>query len=722
MTLGRYLAAAALLVLVLGSTSLASVTARRRLLPLWRGAPARLSEVILGLGIVLAVSELLGTVGLYRLLPIAIAFAAVGLAAWRLGARRSGSVAAREDEMGGARIRYSPIEVTAAVAAVSLVFAEWSVPTIDAFRGGMTSVDTLWYHLPVAARFVQEGWITHVHFLDNGSVTAFYPASSELLHGLGMMLVGSDALSPIINLGWLALALLAAWCLGRPFGVAPLTLIAAAVVLGTPELVSDEPAGAYNDVVVIALVVATLALLANTARTEARGMSPPTVGVAALAAGLAVGVKYTAIVPILALTVCLIAVTPRGHRLRVGGLWLLVVSLAGGLWYVRNLVVVGNPVPQVQFGLGPLQLHGPPVAGFRSTPADHLFEAHIWRDVFLPGFHDAFGPAWIPLLLLAAVGTLAALIAPRRSANWPSSRIVRTVALVGLATFIGYLFTPQPQPGRLPSLFVYNVRFVAPAVVLGLALVPIALASAQRWRVYAVLTAWGAMLVATQFAVGIWTHGPFTSPEPNSYFGPESFTAGAVAGVAAFFLGAAVLMVRRAPPRLPASFHFATAAALVAVVAAGFPLERSYLSNRYSHPADLGAAAGAPPEIARWADHLHHARIATANLILQYPLYGNDLSNHVQAVGIRGRHGAFPLPQGCAQWRAAVNRGGYGYVVTSDGVGPDGHLASTENPTGWTASDPSAVLKQHADVPAYPFAVRLSAFALRGTLDPGRCR
>ncbi len=69
----------------------------------------------------------------------------------------------------------------------------------------MTNVDTLWYHLPDAARFVQDGSITPLHFFDLETVTAFYPATSELIHGLGILLMGNDVLSPVINFGWLAL-------------------------------------------------------------------------------------------------------------------------------------------------------------------------------------------------------------------------------------------------------------------------------------------------------------------------------------------------------------------------------------------------------------------------------------------------------------------------------------------------------------------------------------
>ena len=69
---------------------------------------------------------------------------------------------------------------------------------------------------------------------------------------------GLDLLSPLLNMGWLALALLAAWCMGSRFGLAPVTLTGVAVALGTPGLVATQPGGGYDDVVGLALL-----LLAN---------------------------------------------------------------------------------------------------------------------------------------------------------------------------------------------------------------------------------------------------------------------------------------------------------------------------------------------------------------------------------------------------------------------------------------------------------------------------
>ena len=73
----------------------------------------------------------------------------------------------------------------------------------------MRTFDSLWYHLPWAASFAQTGQITALRFTDVEYLTAFYPATSELIHGLGIVLVSRDTLSPALNLVWLGLVLLA---------------------------------------------------------------------------------------------------------------------------------------------------------------------------------------------------------------------------------------------------------------------------------------------------------------------------------------------------------------------------------------------------------------------------------------------------------------------------------------------------------------------------------
>ncbi|MEA2469969.1 MAG: hypothetical protein QOE38_968, partial [Thermoleophilaceae bacterium] len=186
---------------------------RRVLLPGWTGAPARLADAIGWVAIAVVLSELLGAVGLFRAWALVAASLLVSTAL-RARARRT---PVRE---GGAQLAPAKParrgERRVAFAGALLVLAQWAVPARISLGQGMTAPDTLWYHMPFAARFVQDGWLTHLHFVEVEPLTAFYPANSELLHAIGIALFDShDVLSPLVNLAMLALALLAGWCIGR---------------------------------------------------------------------------------------------------------------------------------------------------------------------------------------------------------------------------------------------------------------------------------------------------------------------------------------------------------------------------------------------------------------------------------------------------------------------------------------------------------------------------
>ena len=83
----------------------------------------------------------------------------------------------------------------------------------------------------------------------------------------------------------------------------------------------------------------------------------------------------------------------------------------------------------------------------------------------------------------------------------------------------------------------------------------------------------------------------------------------------------------------------AAALAFVAAIAIGYPVQRHYLQTatrtRFTTQG-LDAAF-------KWARSVSGARIATTGT-RQYPLFGTDLSNRVQFVGIQRPHGGFVAP------------------------------------------------------------------------------
>ena len=59
------------------------------------------------------------------------------------------------------------------------------------------------------------------------------------------------------------MALLAAWCIGRPYGLGPQALIGASVALGSQSLVEFQAGEALNDITGLAFVLAAVAILVN---------------------------------------------------------------------------------------------------------------------------------------------------------------------------------------------------------------------------------------------------------------------------------------------------------------------------------------------------------------------------------------------------------------------------------------------------------------------------
>src|SRR3954468_10682757 len=84
MSFGDYLQGSIELIAVAAAMAFAAVRLRRRLLPGWSGASARLAEVVLGLSLLVVTLELVGVVGLYRpgwvLLAAVVAGIGVGMA------------------------------------------------------------------------------------------------------------------------------------------------------------------------------------------------------------------------------------------------------------------------------------------------------------------------------------------------------------------------------------------------------------------------------------------------------------------------------------------------------------------------------------------------------------------------------------------------------------------------------------------------------------------
>jgi hypothetical protein len=705
---GAYVAGALELVVVVVALALAAARIRTRLIPGWEGAPGRLAEAVLGLALLVWVGELLGAVGLFREGALVIACVAVAIGVRLLVGPPPAPVSAPRPPVPDTH----PLELLVAVGIAALLFAHWGFETQEVLNNGISNFDTLWYHLPFATNFAQSSSVTGLHFTDPLFLNWFYPQNSELLHGVAILLTGRDTLSLFVNLGWLGLALLAAWCVGRPYGRGALTLAGAAILLESHALVVREPGSAKNDIVGIALVLASVALLVNwwaasgprpsasgrQSSTMMRGGSLAPLGLAGLAAGLAAGTKLTVLALVAALTLAVIATAPAGLRRRAAAFWLTPLLAGGGFWYARNLILSANPLPWVR-ELGPLTLPGPErlqEARPELTVAHYATDTDVWTAWFTPGLHDAFGFLW-PLVL--AGGVAGALAVCRRR-----ERGLIALGLVALFGMAAYLFTPLSAAGEegRPLGFAINLRFLIPSLIVGLTLLGLAPGLDRGPRRWALLGALVAVLIVTDRSDQV-----LRAPER---------AAGATIAIAAVLLPAALWALRRRG--LGAAAFAGGLAALAAVaLAVGYPVQRSYLEDRFES-FDGGMHLDSAY---RWAGGVSDARIALAGTtagFLEYGFFGKDLSNTVRYLGRHGPKGAFSAIPDCAGFRRTLNAGDFDYLVTApflDFAHPGEARFSPE--AGWVAGEP-AVRPISRDGRGIE---RVTVWRIRGRVDVSSC-
>jgi hypothetical protein len=534
----------------------------------------------------------------------------------------------------------------------------------EALSTGMTGFDSTWYHGPFAAGFYQSGNTWDLHFIAPQFLAWFYPDNAEIFHAVGMLAFDRDLISPLLNLGWFIGCLVALWCVGRPNRVGVFSVLLGALILTAP-LLADQAGEARNDIVAIFFLLAAVAVVLNAAPGapgEGR-LSDGALLVAGLAAGLAAGTKLNYLLPAAALLAGVALAAPAGARWRALGLGGLSALAGGGYWYVRNLAHTGNPLPWFT-EVGPLSLPGPAqTLGGREghSVLGYLTDGSVWSDWLLPGLHHGLTILWPLLGALALAGLLLAL-GPR------SAPYIRVAGAVGLAAALAWLIAPTSAsgPDGMPRGFESGLRYLAPALILGMSLLPIAVSERVRGR-----------------GMGIPPNGRILKVP---------------ASLGRHLSG-------RGIPHAPSG-----AIALVAVVicvAIGYPVQRHYLENRYRDPSF--AAPGLNAVFAATSS-VSGERIATTST-RQYPLFGTDLSNRVEFVGRHEPHGGFVAPASCRQWRRLIDAGDYEYVVASrdriePGVPP--YPASAR----WTEGpDARVILRRPPTV----------VFKLTGPLDPSAC-
>ncbi|HTL84336.1 MAG TPA: hypothetical protein VL856_04095 [Acidimicrobiia bacterium] len=659
---------------VIGALAWGAYWLRALLVPTWWGSSARLAEVTIALAALIGLAQLFGSVGLFYAGVMFAVYLGVGIGGgWAARAR----VRERGRVVVGREAKRSPtLEIAAACLGGALVGAQWVSHVAMAYGRGITQGDSLWYHATFAARFVESARVTGWHDTNLSALATplhtMLPLNGSLMQSIAMLPFHDDFLSPVVNVGWAALAILAAMAFAQRRGTGALAVLGTILLLGVPTISGTQPGQAANDVATAALFLAAVALLLHGEFT------PAPAALAAIAAGLALGTKLTVAAPIAVLTIGVIVVAVRLRRAAPALWWCGLLVLSGGFWFVRNWVIFGNPAPWSTVHLGPFTLTSSSQVTLRPGLAPALGSWTTWRRDIFPALHPSLGHLWPVVLELALMGAVIAIV------RGPLIERFAGVAAIAGVVAVAYIQEGSDFGG---AAFVFMVRYFVPSLMLGYVLLTRWLEGiSPSWRAVAA----GVMLLV--IGVNLGTSYKYESAAwPTGEWIPAVIVVVIVAIVVTSFL-----VVR---PRLNRRGLFSIAAAALAVlVLAGWALQSHYFDNRY-------VDAGLPHDaINAMFDNVKGEKVEILGTEHFYPFFGSDLSNDVGRTLVTGGLNAFD----CTRWIKLFNDEHYRYIV----IAHERFAVGIPN-EGWVSRDPAAVPIGHAG--------SATAYRIDGPLDPRTC-
>ncbi|HUV38585.1 MAG TPA: glycosyltransferase family 39 protein, partial [Planctomycetota bacterium] len=245
------------------------------------------------------------------------------------------------------RPRFAPLSFVELALVMALLVAFLFLLTL-AFNVP-TDYDACEYHLAAPARWFQLGRIDFI----TGNVFSNLPMNCEMLYLFSMGLCGEMMLgvhlSVVMNAMTALLAAGAVYALARKLFTRPAALAATALFATMPWVLYLTTVNVYNEMLLTFYV--TLAVLAFLEVTD-DGAGVRWLVLSAVFAGLAAGVKYTALafLPVAGLVGALVVFrTPR--RKALGLVYVLVVLLVVAPWLVKNVACTGNPVYPFAWGV-----------------------------------------------------------------------------------------------------------------------------------------------------------------------------------------------------------------------------------------------------------------------------------------------------------------------------------------------------------------------------------
>ena len=420
-------------------------------LPL-RGAGERMTAAMTLTFATLTAELLFAGVILGTLNPLVIGALAVGglvVSALAAGARRPDAwvriaAIARDDAMRAISVARQSrallilgVGLTAALAwhlllAVRLPIIDW---------------DGLAYHLVTVDVWLQTDHIGRVPQLlwSDG-----YPENGELVTTWLVLFGHSDAFADLTGLVALPLAVTAIATFARRLGADRVPAALTALVIVAMPAVVLKTSSTYVDNIGMAYIAAAWAFGVGALRSGDRKRQLVLAIMTGVSIGLAIGTKASLIpaAALIGIAVLVVVVRERwsgpARSVVFAVVAISVPVLVGAGWYIKNLIVFGNPLWPITVGslpgLGPaaqlIAKPPPEIAGM--APLAQI--AKSWtNDFFLLTYLEdvrigGFGVAWLPLLALGVIGAVVHV----RKRGW------LVLALLGVPTAATLVLMPGP--------------------------------------------------------------------------------------------------------------------------------------------------------------------------------------------------------------------------------------------------------------------------------------
>ncbi len=315
--------------------------------------------------------------------------------------------------------------------------AKISQPTVE--------YDELTYHLHLPAQWLLEKRILIIDTPFGDAAPAYAPASGELwfawlmapMQGRvpnmgGFKFIGIEALAKVGQFPFFVLLCCAVAMLIRRLEPGKGDYLPVSLLPFVPWIL-HQSASAGVDLMMGACLVASLAFI-----LEYRDSGRTTdAAISGLSLGLAFGVKFVAIPYGLVIMIPMAVILVLRKNLKAFLLWLAFLIAFGLPWYLRNLIICGNPLFPVEIAIGPWTIF--PGAYTRAAMLSSVFHTPDIPSAIAVSTH-AFGLALAPL----AIGSIiAGLLFMRRHPAW---RYVAWIAPVAFA--LHFLIVPYSSQDR----------------------------------------------------------------------------------------------------------------------------------------------------------------------------------------------------------------------------------------------------------------------------------